>query len=376
MELSSLSNANPALLALVRSAILADQTKTKESAERRAHEESDLTTRKTSDYTKEISEVTGKTDSTLGNNSSSKSVGTKRLRDGASYALTSPVIAVVKKPKTYVNHSYRDFSKITDLTYSKKTKPEHMSFVEKMHHVLSKKELQSCIGWMPHGRAFRIVVPKTFEQQVCKEYFAMPPRYSSFLRLLNNHGFKQISQGPDRNCYYHECFLRGMPWLCKYMPEPKNARLLIPDPDNEPDFYTLSKLFPLADQAQDKILIPSAAKKHSSSTHLGHSSSSTVVAARLAFAPAAPGSAGETRSALQHPVFSTPALRPSHNKANLMPPNVGLTYSRDLDQLLLVQAAALEDEQARLYGNALLTAAAFRGTLGRNHGNFRCGFPF
>jgi hypothetical protein len=21
---------------------------------------------------------------------------------------------------------------------------------------------------------------------------------------LNNHGFKQITQGPDRSCYYHE----------------------------------------------------------------------------------------------------------------------------------------------------------------------------
>ena len=53
-----------------------------------------------------------------------------------------------------------------------------------------------------------------------------------------------------------KCFLRGMPWLCKYMPKPKNARLLIPDPEHEPDFYTLSRLFPLPHQAPDKIVPP------------------------------------------------------------------------------------------------------------------------
>jgi len=36
-----------------------------------------------------------------------------------------------------------------------------------------------------------------------------------------------------------------MPHLCKYMPQPKNARRLIPDPENEPDFYRISELFPL-----------------------------------------------------------------------------------------------------------------------------------
>lgn len=39
-----------------------------------------------------------------------------------------------------------------------------------------------------------------------------------------------------------------MPHLCKYMPQPKNARRLVPDPENEPDFYQLSKLFPLPDE--------------------------------------------------------------------------------------------------------------------------------
>jgi hypothetical protein len=35
--------------------------------------------------------------------------------------------------------------------------------------------------------------------------------------------------------------LRGMPHLIKYMPESRDARRLIPDPENEPDFYAISK---------------------------------------------------------------------------------------------------------------------------------------
>lgn len=36
------------------------------------------------------------------------------------------------------------------------------------------------------------------------------------------------------------------------MPQPRNARRLIPDPENEPDFYKLAKLFPLPDVQGDE----------------------------------------------------------------------------------------------------------------------------
>jgi hypothetical protein len=42
--------------------------------------------------------------------------------------------------------------------------------------------------------------------------------------------------------------LRGLPHLAKYMPEAKDARRMIPDPDNEPDFERVSKVFPLPDE--------------------------------------------------------------------------------------------------------------------------------
>jgi hypothetical protein len=41
--------------------------------------------------------------------------------------------------------------------------------------------------------------------------------------------------------------LRGLPHLAKYMPEIKDARRLIPDPESELDFEGISKVFPLPD---------------------------------------------------------------------------------------------------------------------------------
>ena len=39
--------------------------------------------------------------------------------------------------------------------------------------------------------------------------------------------------------------LRGLPHLCQYMPRSKDARRLIPDPENEPNFEVISKAFPV-----------------------------------------------------------------------------------------------------------------------------------
>jgi hypothetical protein len=118
------------------------------------------------------------------------------------------VIQVIKKPKTYINHSYRDFSAVpAELDHVEPTNIDEMTFAQKVHRILSQSEYAESIAWMPHGRAFRILVPIGMEKMgILKKYFSHN-RFSSFLRQLNNFGFKHISQGPDRNCYYHEVSL-------------------------------------------------------------------------------------------------------------------------------------------------------------------------
>lgn len=111
-------------------------------------------------------------------------------------------IQTVVVPRGTMNHGYRDFSLVppTEGYTGPPSNIDRMTFSQKIHHILSNAEqYEGCISWMPHGRAFKVHVPKVFETDVCPKYFGHG-RYSSFLRDLNKYGFKHISKGTDRNC--------------------------------------------------------------------------------------------------------------------------------------------------------------------------------
>lgn len=133
-----------------------------------------------------------------------KSQGGKKTKEEIKFPIEPRIIQIVKKPRTYMNHSYRDFSSVPPaLDDEFPTEISKMTFPQKVHHILSQPEYSRFISWQPHGRAFRIIIPKMFETKVCSKYMGHT-RYSSFLRQLSNHSFKHITQGKDRNCYYHE----------------------------------------------------------------------------------------------------------------------------------------------------------------------------
>jgi len=143
------------------------------------------------------------------------------------YPVEPRVIQVIKKPKTFMDHSYRDFSIVpAEPGYVHPTKIEDMTFAQKVFAMLGDETISNWMHWLPHGRCFKIAVPKRLEQSNTLQRYFGHNRYSSFLRQLNNYGFKHLSTGPDRNCYYHECMLRGMPHLTKYMPPRRDARRL------------------------------------------------------------------------------------------------------------------------------------------------------
>jgi hypothetical protein len=73
----------------------------------------------------------------------------------------------------------------------------------KLNALLSDPELSHIIGWMPHGRAWRILKPKLFVKVVLPLYFDYC-NYNSFVRLINAWGFRRLNTGPDRHAYYHE----------------------------------------------------------------------------------------------------------------------------------------------------------------------------
>ena len=168
---------------------------------------------------------------------------------------------------------------------------------------------------------------------------------------------------------HEQTFLRGMPWLSKYMPRPTNARHLMPDPANEPDFYRMSTLFPLAGDAQivgrtepaptKTPPAPECLPAPVAANTVTHADFSRVLNPTQAFRHA-----GTTPARL---------VLPPHSSI-LAQPHLNLTSTLLHRQHLLNQAAALEG-QANLERNALFKAA-LSGNLGLNDSNFLRGFPF
>ena len=128
----------------------------------------------------------------------------RRTKKVHSYPVEPVVISSIPKQKGVMNHSYRDFSNVPpELNYEAPASIEDMTFSQKVHHILSQEEYAKMIRWNDHGRSFKVFVPVMFERTICAKYFGHK-RYSSFLRQLNNNGFKHTTKGDDRNSYYHE----------------------------------------------------------------------------------------------------------------------------------------------------------------------------
>lgn len=85
-------------------------------------------------------------------------------------------------------------------------------------------------------------------------------RFSYSLHLLfslqaNGWGFRRITQGRDRNAYYHPRFLRGLPHLCKNMRRPGVNQKKASDPNEEPDLYEISRSHPVPERAEDDSIL-------------------------------------------------------------------------------------------------------------------------
>lgn len=116
----------------------------------------------------------------------------------------------INNATTSSSSSYRDFSRVpldehgsdnafVSTTSSGKDPP----FPVKLHRILSNTEFRDYIMWLPHGRSWRVLKPKAFEEKVIPLYFRHA-KYASFMRQVNGWGFKRMTQGPDHNSYYHE----------------------------------------------------------------------------------------------------------------------------------------------------------------------------
>lgn len=158
--------------------------------------------------------------------------------------------------KPYPYFCYRDFSSLPDPDpLVPLTSPGRVpNFPAKMHSILSRADLADVVAWNPHGRSWRVLKPREFEVKVIPTYFEHA-KYSSFIRQANGWGFRRITQGRDRNSYYHEMFLRGLPHLCKVMKRPGVSEKQATDPEHEPDLFKISEEKPVPERAQDESIL-------------------------------------------------------------------------------------------------------------------------
>ncbi|KAL3926561.1 MAG: hypothetical protein SGBAC_013428 [Bacillariaceae sp.] len=170
-----------------------------------------------------------------------------QLRNGNyNYKKLPPGVTTKNNRRLFVKHSYRDHSGDNPLPEEKdlvgggsSMRTPNAAFPLKLHEILSQIESDGhddIIGWMPHGRSFKIHKQKEFAEIILPRYFVMTKK-SSFLRQLNLYGFNRFSAGPDQGSYYHEKFLRGMKFLCRRMTRQKvngNRIRSAGNPDEEP----------------------------------------------------------------------------------------------------------------------------------------------
>jgi len=175
--------------------------------------------------------------------------------DKDNYKKLPPGVTAKNNKRQFVQHNYHDHSlelptgmeenpMYGAVAKSGKSAGSQPSFPVKLHELLGEIEADGygfILSWLPHGRSFKIHKQQEFLDVILPQYFVMTKK-SSFLRQLNLYGFNRFSAGPDKGSYYHELFLRGMPWLSKRMTRMKvngNGIRAAGNPDMEPDFYTM-----------------------------------------------------------------------------------------------------------------------------------------
>mmetsp|Transcript_14773 Transcript_14773/g.19332 ORF Transcript_14773/g.19332 Transcript_14773/m.19332 type:complete len:220 (-) Transcript_14773:138-797(-) len=178
-----------------------------------------------------------------------------RMREYMVYPVPPTEIVSLEKPYNIVNHSYRDFSQVPS-QINWEGVPHvvtDMSFPLKLHWLIQHPLHSSNSEWRPHGRAFVISMPNILRVKGVYRNIFECSGYAVFITMLRSWGFKHITHGKDRNCWYHELFIRGLPHLAQYFDDPRDARTRLPDPGNEPDLYAISEKYPVPEVATGRM---------------------------------------------------------------------------------------------------------------------------
>jgi hypothetical protein len=91
-----------------------------------------------------------------------------------------------------------------------------LPFLCKLHILLQDVENTGddlIVSWLPHGRGFKVYMPKAFITKIAPFYFKQS-KYKSFQRQLHLYEFTRTPYGPEAGSYSHPSFVRGIPNSC------------------------------------------------------------------------------------------------------------------------------------------------------------------
>jgi hypothetical protein len=71
-----------------------------------------------------------------------------------------------------------------------------LPFPVKLHYILSHPDYQQYVTWLPHGRAWRILKPKCFEEKVIPKFFRSD-KYASFMRQVSQRVLRYVVLQPS-----------------------------------------------------------------------------------------------------------------------------------------------------------------------------------
>jgi len=89
--------------------------------------------------------------------------------------------------------------------FTKSGRKKAVPFPLKLMKVLSNKEFEPIITWMPSGKSFSIVDSKAFVADILPEHFKSA-KYASFTRKLHRWGFMRHYRGEEAGAFYHHLF--------------------------------------------------------------------------------------------------------------------------------------------------------------------------
>ena len=211
-----------------------DDTKTDDTIDKKEeHKRDDTKTDDITDKNKEHVDQNEEQQQLESLTSTSTSTSTSASASASASTLKSTISKIAEEPKNNNNNTaaaliplfemntefgyhYRDFSNIPEkeLIESQSSNipvvPRGTAesirvqkFPLKLYVILAQHEFQDIIGWMPHGRSWKVHKPNLFETRIMPMFFEYS-NYHSFNRLVNAWSFRRVSSGVDRGSYYHE----------------------------------------------------------------------------------------------------------------------------------------------------------------------------